>query len=444
MKMSNKHKLMITFSDAMNVVDKSRDYNEYSEVNSSGYFRDTLNNAEDEINKMMSSPLISNYKKYKRTDKMYPYLFNKNKEHIYKRFFFLNEALKKEKEREKERKMELRKKYQVSPFFERLSKIKINFSKTKTEANEEKDKKNVHKLLLTSGNIPFFPKINKNFDRNIMFKPFNKKRNMEELNYKNSYDNNTRYFSKTHDKNLNLINTKEKIYTSGSRKNLNNIYDECLKSIEKFETTSQKKIDIKFSSNMKLEKPKPLESRLYNDDTAMNKYLVENINNFNKNNKKKRVNIAKQLEDIRLKRDPILQLSEKFAYLNRKPLLQMFCNTDEENSKGKKSPLAKLIIKDKYILDNLEKDNRNKNLLIKRLDEDQIKYRKGGYFFVSEENEEENINDKNKEKNRNKDKKNNANKSADIEQEKLNTQSNDNENNLSKPNSESQRNILIK
>ena len=132
MKMSNTHNLMITFSDAMSAVDKSRDYNEYSEVNSSGYFIDTLNNAEDEINKMMSSPLISSFRRYKRTDKMYPYMFNKNKEHIFKKFWYLNEDLKKEKEREKEKQMELRKKYKVNPIFERLSKIKINFSNTKT------------------------------------------------------------------------------------------------------------------------------------------------------------------------------------------------------------------------------------------------------------------------------------------------------------------------
>ena len=231
MKLSNKHKLMITFSDAMNVIDKSRDYNEYSEINSSEYFRDTLNNAEDEINKMMSSPLISNYKKYKRTDKMYPYMFNKNKEFIYNKIFFLNKELNKEKEREKERKMQLRKKYKVNPFFERLSKIKVNFSNTKTEANEETEQKNVQKLLLTSGNMPFFPKINKNFNGSTMFKPFNKKRNWEEIIYKNNFDNNTRYFSKTHDKNLNLNNTKEKLLNSKSKKSLQNIYDNCLKSI---------------------------------------------------------------------------------------------------------------------------------------------------------------------------------------------------------------------
>ena len=199
---------------------------------------------------------------------------------------------------------------------------------------------------------------------------------------------------------------------------------------------------------MKLEKPKPLENRLYNDDTEMNKYLSENINIFIKNNQKKKVNIAKQLRDLRLKKDPILQLSEKFAYLNRKPLLQMFCNTDEENSKGKKGPLLKLRIKDQYIMDNLEKDNRTKNLLMKRLEEDQIKYKKGGYFFVTEKDEEENINDKDKnkdkDKDKNKDKKTILNKIADIEQETINIQSNDNINDINKPGYESQRNILIK
>ncbi len=369
-------------------------------------------------------------------------MFNKNKEYIFKKFFLLNEQMNKEKERENAKKMMLKKKYKVNPFFERLSKIKFRFNKIKTEANEEKEKKNAPKLLLTSGNIPFFPKINKNFNGNLMFKPINKKRNLDEILYKNNFANNTKYFSKTHDKklHLNLNDSNDKLFTSHSKNNLKNIYNNCIKSIENFELNSQEKIDIKFSSNMKLENPKPLESRLYNEDTSMNKYLVENINNFNKNNKKKKVNIAKQLEDIRLKRDPILQLSEKFAYLNRKPLLQMFCNTEEKDKKVKKGPLEKLKVKDKFIMDNLEKDNRSKNLLMKRLEEDQIKYRKGGYFFITEENEEESIMAKNK----NKDKKNTVNKSADIEQENLLEQQNDNEPILNKPGYESQRNILIK
>ena len=42
----------------------------------------------------------------------------------------------------------------------------------------------------------------------------------------------------------------------------------------------------------------------------------------------------------------------------------------------------------------LENDNREKNLLMKRLDEDQVKYIKGGYFIMSKD--KENDNDKKK------------------------------------------------
>ena len=53
-----KKNLQITFSDAMNQIDKNRNFNEYNEMNSSAYFKETMNNADEEINKMMSSPLI--------------------------------------------------------------------------------------------------------------------------------------------------------------------------------------------------------------------------------------------------------------------------------------------------------------------------------------------------------------------------------------------------
>ena len=61
----NKKKASIYFSDAMNKIDESIDYNEYSEVNTSEYFKNSLYKAEDEIDKMVSSPLMTNYKKYK-------------------------------------------------------------------------------------------------------------------------------------------------------------------------------------------------------------------------------------------------------------------------------------------------------------------------------------------------------------------------------------------
>ena len=447
MKLQNKEKLMITFSDAMNHVDKARDYNEYSEVNSSSYFKDTLNNAEDEINKMMSSPLISNYKRYKRTDKSYSYFINKDKEYILKRFLFLNEKAKKLKEKQNE-KNKAKKKYKVNPFFERLSKIKCNFSKTqKTEPNEDKNKN--QKLLLTSGDIPFFPRINKNFNGKLLFKPLKTKRNSEEMFFKNNYDN-TRYNSKTHDKYL--LDTEDKNIRNSNKNLLRNMYDKCLESIERFEMGAQEKIEIKFSSEIKIEKPKPLENRLYNNDTEMNKYLVENINIFNKKNKKKKVNIAKQIEDLKLKRDPILTLSEKFAYMNRKPLLSLFnLNEEEEKKVLKKRPLAELKLRDKIIMKNLNKDNWTKNLLMKRLDEDQIKYKKGGYFFMTEANEEENNNNKTKINTGNKeDVKDENYKSLDLGNNKsllnkINNNDDDNNNILLKSgNYKSQRNILIK
>ena len=87
----------------MNKIDQNRDYNEYSEINSSAYFRDTMNNAEDEINKMMSSPLISNYKKFKRSKKVYQNMVKKNKEYMMKKLLLLNDNTKEDKEKQKEK-----------------------------------------------------------------------------------------------------------------------------------------------------------------------------------------------------------------------------------------------------------------------------------------------------------------------------------------------------
>ena len=379
---------MINFSDAMNQIDKSRDYNEYNEMNSSAYFKEMMNNADDEINKMMSSPLISNYKKYKSSNKIYSNMLKRNKEFIINRLLLIDESIKQKKKQEG--KNQKKKKFKVNPIFERLSRIKLNFSNVKkSESNEEKNEN--QKLLLTSGNIPFFPKINKNYRgierKNDFFNSFTRKTNMDGIYFKDRFENN-RYFSKTHDKNLsnNEINHK-----MSSKNLLKSMYNNCLRGIEYLEYKSQEKRELKFSSKLKIEKLKPLENRLYNNDTEMNEYLIENINIFNDNDKKKNVNIAKQLEDIRLKRDPLLKLSEEFAFKNRKPLLTLFnCKNDEEGKNAnKKGPLAVLKIKDAMIMKNLEKDNRNKNLLIKRLEEDQVKYKKGGYFFTTSEDEEE-------------------------------------------------------
>ena len=187
------------------------------------------------------------------------------------------------------------------------------------------------------------------------------------------------------------------------------MYQECLKRIDRLETEvneRQLKTKLNISPSKKLENQIFLENRIYNQDSSMNKYLIENINIFNKANEKKKVNIAKQIEDMKLKRDPILKLSNEFVYKNRKPLLSLFSyeSKEENENQVKKSPLAELKVKDALIMKNLEKDNRNKNLLIKRLEEDQTKYKKGGYFIITnsdsdiefmKNNNEQNIKDDN-------------------------------------------------
>ena len=429
-------KLMITFSDAMKEIDESRDFNEYGEINSSAYFKETMNNADDEINKMMSSPLISIYRRYRRSNNTYQDVLKKNKEYILNRLYPLDKL--KNIKKKPEEKIQKKKKIKINPIYDRLAKIKINFSNyIKTESNEEKDKK--RKLILTSGNIPFFPKVNKNFSerKKIVFKPLTKKRNSEDIFLKTKIEN-SHYFSKTHNKTLNYYENNQR---SSNKNLLKSMYNECLRGIENLEYNTEEKKELKFSSKMKIVKPMPLEDRLYNNDLGMNKYLIENINIFNENNRKKNVNIAKQLEDIRLKRDPILKLSEEFAYKNRKPLFSLFNYNveDKGNLTVRKGPLAELKVKDAMIMKNLEKDNRNKNLLIKRLEEDQAKYKKGGYFFEIMKNEEEPI-----KINPKKNEKDDSNKNKDEENNIL-TKENNTENNLIKSSRyESQRNILLK
>ena len=428
--------MMITFSDAMKEIDTNRDFNEFSEMNSSTYFIETMNNANDEINLMMSSPLISNYYNYKKPRNKYLNMINK--EYLMKRFILINNLANKKKN--KEVKYIKKKKIKINPVFERLANIKLNFANSnKNESKEEKNKN--HKLLLTSGNIAFFPKINKNFKgygkkKIKTFAPYHQDHNSDDLFLKTKIENN-RYFSKTHDKNL--MNLEINNHYRSKKNFLKNMYDKYIKNIENIELQSHEKIEFKFSPKIKLEKPKPLENRLNNDDTEMNNYLIENINTFNKNNKKKIVNITKQINDLKLKRDPILKLSEQFAYMNRKPLLTMFNlnNKEEDDKTPRKSPLIELKIKDEKIMKNLEKDNRNMSLLMKRLDEDQMKYKKGGYYFMITENVKENEKSEKIKKNKDYPKEN-------IDEEKkILVKTNDD--NILKPSLyESQKNIPIK
>ena len=119
-----------------------------------------------------------------------------------------------------------------------------------------------------------------------------------------------------------------------------------------------------------------------NKDKIMKTFLNENIKELSKDQNNREQKIMKDYVDMKLKKDPIIRLSEKFANANRKPLLTLF-HYDEEKKIIKDGPLAKLKVKDKKIMKKLDDDNRNARLLMKRLDEDQEKYTNGGYFFMT-------------------------------------------------------------
>ena len=146
----NKKKASIYFSDAMNQIDESIDYNEYSEINSSDYFKETLYNAEEEVDKMMASPLMNDYKKFK-TKKITMNLLKKNKDYILKKIKWLNEKNKNLKNIEINKK-----KINLNSMMKRLKKInRKNTLKNLEEIEESKKELNIK----TNTNV-IFPKIN--------------------------------------------------------------------------------------------------------------------------------------------------------------------------------------------------------------------------------------------------------------------------------------------
>ena len=205
----------------------------------------------------------------------------------------------------------------------------------------------------------------------------------------NNLQNNKQSFYFTQNRNKDLINLEN----NNDEQNISNkqfiddLYLKCIKGLKTLEFYGQKeKQNLKSVNSYRIKKTKNLiKRRLNNKDIQMKKFLIENIHELNKSkNNKKEEQLMKDYVELKLKKDPILQISDKFAYFNRKPLLNKF-NYDDQEEKMKNSPLAKLKKKDDNIMRNLEKDNRNKNLLIKRLDEDQIKYVNGGYFIMTKE-----------------------------------------------------------
>ena len=417
-RMINKGKDQIYFSDAMNQIDEFIDYNEYSEINSSDYFKETLYNVEEEVDKMMASPLMNDYKKLKNK-KISNSLLKKNKEYILKKIKWLNERSKKPKSIETNKKQvninkmmmkrlkKINKNISIKNFEESaeskkqsnldnnvtLPKINLlqsinndNNNKKENESNlittERKgiyeDKKNI---LLTSGNISKSLSMSRKLLNN---------RN----NDRNNNDNKSFYFTQKRSKDSNLFSNKNRSNNCSNKNILDNMYKSCiqgLNALESYENNENQK--LLGMNSYKNNKSKDFGDKYYNNDKIMKKFLLENISELNKNKYNKEQQIMKDYVQLKLKKDPIFKLSEKFAYYNRKPLLTYF-NCDNKEEKFKMSPLAKLKIKDNNIMMKLEKDNRNKNLLLKRLDENQTKYTKGGYFIMTKEKEKDNKNKK--------------------------------------------------
>lgn len=396
----NKKKPTIYFSDAIKQIDESIDYNEYSEVNSSDYFKDSLYKAEDEVDKMMSSPLMTNFKKYKN-NKLSINLLKKNKELIFNKIKWLNEKGKDKEIIDK-------------------NKIKLNSMKKKKKLNKNKSRSlefvqehNIstnQKLNLRNENNSILPQINTTNTINVVTTDINRKEELftkkvktekkrkddkkdilltvpdgaiksfslnEKININkndnNHYKKKDFYFTQTN-KDLISLDNKNKNQDNFNRQSLDSMYLKCIKGLETFEFY-EKNDKTKLIFHSYKNKNKKMEKDIYKKDSQMKKFLFENISEFYKNNRKS------DNSRLKLKKDSILKLSEKFAYFNRKPLLTLF-NCDNKEVKLKNSTLAKLKIKDCNIMKKLENDIRNKNLLMKRLDEDQIKYEKGGYFIT--------------------------------------------------------------
>ena len=388
----NNKKDSMYFSEAIKQIDKRIDYNEYSEINSSDYFKGSLNKAEDEIDKMMSSPLITNYKKYKNNN-LSINLLKKRKDIMLKKLQWINEKAQKENDENKKKKIK-------SNSMMNNKKI-LNQNITNTIISQDEQKK-----VLNTDNDFILPQINNKMKKENLIKENSQKENnipnqegvIKKLYMKeksmisrniNNLQNNKQSFYFTQNRNKDLINLEN----NNDEQNISNkqfiddLYLKCIKGLKTLEFYGQKeKQTLKSVNSYRIKKTKNLiKRRLNNKDIQMKKFLIENINELNKSkNNKKEEQLMKDYVELKLKKDPILQISDKFAYFNRKPLLNKF-NYDDQEEKMKNSPLAKLKKKDDNIMRNLEKDNRNKNLLLKRLDEDQIKYVNGGYFIMTKE-----------------------------------------------------------
>ena len=401
------------FSDAMNKIDESIDYNEYSEVNTSEYFKNSLYKAEDEIDKMVSSPIMTNYKKYK--NKKLSLSPRRKKNLIFKRIQWLNE-------RNRNRESEKRIRINSDSIKEKL--YEINKDNIKKIIKKKIDNQRLH--INSQNLLPLINYSSKTIEVNANNRTLNSQKNelnieeKEKENYLRTEPNNpSNSINNSINKKLNkdyynhilsekkrniLIEKRNRDLTNldkltsmdfnSSRQTLDSIYLKSIKELETLRLYKEKETErLKKINLLKNKKDKGLKNIMFkNRDKIMKAFLNENIKELSKDKNNREQKIMKDYVEMKLKKDPIIRLSEKFAYANRKPLLTLF-HYDEEKKIIKDGPLAKLKVKDKKIMKKLDDDNRNTRLLMKRLDEDQEKYTSGGYFFMTKD--QDNFNQRN-------------------------------------------------
>ena len=404
----NKKDETLYFCKAIDKIDESIDYNEYSEVNTSDYFKNSIYKAKDEIDKMVSSPIMTNYKKFKNKNiSLSP---KRKKNLIFKKIKFLNRLNKNRENKNKynsnsiKEKLNKMKNKNLKQFYKKQigkQKLDINsqnllpkiISSSKTiEVNSNNKINNSQKLKLNLKKIELKEKVNSILEPNNISNTINNTTNSKLV--KSFYNNNNNFFNtktkislikRRNKDNLDIeqINSKE---NNSSRHTLGNIYKRCIQELETLRLYKEKESEkIERINGYTSKKCKSLKSHIFkNKDREMKAFLTENIKELNEDKNNKEEKLMRDFIQLKLKKDPIIKISEKFAYANRIPLLTIF-NYDEKKKKIKNGPLAKLKIKDKKIMQKLDDDNRNTKLLMKRLDEDQEKYTSGGYFFTTKD-----------------------------------------------------------
>ena len=368
-----------------------------------------IDNAENEIYKIINNSLLynSDFRKFNRFNTK----INANK--IIKNNNLINRFQRKNKTTLKTQTFNNR---DTFPYSRNIETDKTNSVKNlNTTSNIDSPKK----LILCEKKVPKFHKPyitnislnnSNNYDRNSIsvsniIKESNQKNKNISFNNHNE-PNKTETFEKSLEKNY--ANSTANYNLTQTKANLSKIYLNCIRDIKSFkylniESKSREKKRAKINSSFeKLLKNNSI-GVSYNKNSKIirnskNKYnscekdkiLEEDLKEkeSNKDNYKKA-----KLKDIlfKSKNDIISNLSEKFAYNINNKLLKIF-STDGTKTFSQ-IRMKKFKIKNRNILNDLEDDNRNVKLLIKRVDNNLYKYKNNDYFFVR--NNKKNGNNKN-------------------------------------------------